>query len=151
MTRVAVCVSGYSDVICLPKYQRHMLAAFAPLWIWAPALLFVAFFARGLSIQAGNLPGARRGALNLGGAASVHALLPEDGWLVVSVVLPATQSDAAYSRGKSQLKWSVRGDMKHTAADFEDAAASLVLDLLRPTGMTKRSVAHARETSSPSM
>ena len=39
------------------------LAAFAPLWIWASALLFVAFFARGLSIQAGNLPGARRGAL----------------------------------------------------------------------------------------
>jgi hypothetical protein len=73
----------------------------------------------------------------------VHELLPEDGWLVVSVVLPATQSDAAYSRGKSQLKWSVRGDMKHTAADFEGAAASLVLDLLRPAGFTPLRVARA--------
>jgi hypothetical protein len=73
----------------------------------------------------------------------VHELLPEDGWLVVSVVLPATQSDAAYSRGKSQLKWSVRGDMKHTAADFEDAAASLILDLLQPAGFAPLRMARA--------
>ena len=73
----------------------------------------------------------------------MHELLPEDGWLVVSVVLPATQSDAAYSRGKSQLKWSVRGDMKHTAADFEDAAASLVLDLLQPAGFAPLRMARA--------
>ena len=73
----------------------------------------------------------------------MHELLPEDGWLVVSVVLPATQSDAAYSRGRSQLKWSVRGDMKHTAADFEDAAASLVLDLLRPAGFAPLRIARA--------
>ena len=73
----------------------------------------------------------------------VHDLLPEDGWLVVCVVLPATQSDAAYSRGSTQLKWSVRGDMKHTAADFEDAAASLVLDLLQPAGFAPLRMARA--------
>ena len=65
------------------------LAAFAPLWIWASALLFVAFFARGLSIQAGNLPGARRGALNLGGAASVHALMLFCGLQFWIVYVPA--------------------------------------------------------------
>jgi len=29
--RVAVCLSGYADVIALPAYQRHLLAAFMPL------------------------------------------------------------------------------------------------------------------------
>merc|ERR1712151_1436266 len=67
----------------------------------------------------------------------VHKLLPEDGWLVVCVVLPATQSDAAYNKGAVQRRWSVRG------ADFENAAASLVLDLLRPAGFTPLRIARA--------
>ena len=67
----------------------------------------------------------------------VHALLPVDGWLVVSVVLPATQSDAAYGRGARQRKWAVRG------ADWEAAASSLVCDLLRPAGFSPLRLARA--------
>ena len=60
----------------------------------------------------------------------MHRLLPADGWLVVSVVLPATQSDAAYSHGARQRPWTVRG------SSWEVAAASLVNDLLRPAGFS---------------
>ena len=68
----------------------------------------------------------------------VHALLPEDGWLVVSVVLPATQSDAAYmKRDATQRRWTVRG------SDWEAAASSLVCDLLRPAGFSPLRLARA--------
>ena len=51
-----------------------------------------------------------------------HALLPPDGWLVVSVVLPAFQADAADGVGGEQRTWRVVGQ------DFETATASLVRD-----------------------
>ena len=34
----------------------------------------------------------------------VHALLSDDGWLVVSVVLPWLQSDAAVAQGSKQRR-----------------------------------------------
>jgi SAM-dependent methyltransferase len=57
-----------------------------------------------------------------------RALLPDDGWLVVSVVMPPTQSDAMARVGAKQRRWAVAG------ADFEAAAASLVRELLLPSG-----------------
>ena len=58
----------------------------------------------------------------------MHELLTPEGWLVVSVVLPASQSDAAISVGDRQRKWAVQG------SDFESAAASLVRDVMLPAG-----------------
>ena len=60
--------------------------------------------------------------------AQIYALLPDNGWLVVSVVMPPSQSDAAYGLGTAQRPWRLRGD------DFESAAASLVNELLEPAG-----------------
>ena len=57
-----------------------------------------------------------------------RAVLPDDGWLVVSVVMPPTQSDAMARVGAKQRRWAVAG------ADFEAAAASLVRELLLPSG-----------------
>ena len=57
-----------------------------------------------------------------------RALLPSDGRLVISVVLPASQSDAAVSAGISQRRWDVSGD------SFESAAAALINNVLLPTG-----------------
>ena len=51
-----------------------------------------------------------------------------DGTLVVSVVLPASQSDAAIGVGSSQRRWNVDGD------SFETACASLVQHVLVPSG-----------------
>ena len=59
-----------------------------------------------------------------------HSLLSPDGWLVVSVVLPASQSDAASTMGGAQRRWNVTG------SDFETGAASLVRDVLMPAGFT---------------
>jgi len=56
-----------------------------------------------------------------------HALLPPDGWLVVSVVLPAFQADAADGVGGEQRTWRVVGQ------DFETATASLVRDVMLPS------------------
>ena len=66
-----------------------------------------------------------------------HALLAPDGRLVISVVLPASQSDAAASVGSSQRRWDVSG------SDFETAAASLVNNVLVPTGFTPLRIARA--------
>lgn len=55
-------------------------------------------------------------------------LLAPDGTLVVSVVLPASQSDAAIGVGSSQRRWNVDGD------SFETACASLVQHVLVPSG-----------------
>lgn len=56
------------------------------------------------------------------------SLLPPDGLLVVSVVTPPSQSDAAASAARAQRRWSVRGH------DFESSAASLVDNLFVPQG-----------------
>ena len=66
-----------------------------------------------------------------------RALLPPDGRLVVSVVLPASQSDAAASVGTSQRRWDVSG------ADFETAAAALVNNVLLPTGFAPMRIVRA--------
>lgn len=66
-----------------------------------------------------------------------RAMLPPDGRLVVSVVLPASQSDAAASVGGSQRRWDVSG------ADFETAAASLVTNVLVPTGFSPLRIVRA--------
>ena len=58
----------------------------------------------------------------------LHSLLPHGGWLVVSVVLPPLQSDAATWVGSSQRSWGVVG------TDFESAAASLIDSLFLPAG-----------------
>lgn len=50
------------------------------------------------------------------------------GRLVVSVVLPASQCDAAAAVGGTQRRWTVAG------REFEPAAASLLRDLLIPAG-----------------
>lgn len=57
-----------------------------------------------------------------------HSLLTSDGWLVVSIVLPASQSDAAADTGTRQRRWNMQGD------DFESGAASLVNDVFLPSG-----------------
>ena len=57
-----------------------------------------------------------------------RALLPPEGRLIISVVLPASQSDAAASVGTSQRWWDVSGD------SFESAAAALINNVLLPTG-----------------
>ena len=57
-----------------------------------------------------------------------RALLAPDGRLVISVVLPATQSDAALGVGSSQRRWNVDGDT------FEAATASLVQHVVVPSG-----------------
>lgn len=58
----------------------------------------------------------------------VRGLLKDEGWLVVSVVLPATQSDAAAEKGSEQRKWNVRG------LTFEACAASLLREVFIPSG-----------------
>ena len=60
--------------------------------------------------------------------AQAKALLAPGGKLVISVVLPASQSDAALGVGFSQRRWNVDGDT------FEAAAASLVQHVLLPSG-----------------
>ena len=55
-------------------------------------------------------------------------LLAPGGWLVVSVVLPASQSDAAAENGTRQRRWNVNG------TDFETGAASLIRDVFLPAG-----------------
>jgi len=55
-------------------------------------------------------------------------LLAPDGWLITSVVLPATQSDAASGSGAQQRRWNVKG------GDFETGTASLVNDVFLPAG-----------------
>ena len=67
----------------------------------------------------------------------VHDILSPDGWLVVSVVVPASQSDAAISSGGSQRQWSVTG------ADFEAATSSLVRDVMIPSGFVPLRIVRA--------
>ena len=69
--------------------------------------------------------------------AQARSLLTSDGRLVVSVVLPASQSDAAASVGSSQRRWDVSGQ------DFETAAASLVNNVLVPSGFTPLRITRA--------
>ncbi len=68
---------------------------------------------------------------------SAHALLAPRGTLVVSVVLPPLQSDAAARVGASQRHWRVQG------ATFETAAASLVETLLVPAGFALKRLVRA--------
>ena len=68
---------------------------------------------------------------------SAHALLAPRGTLVVSVVLPPLQSDAAAGVGASQRHWRVQG------ATFETAAASLVETLLVPAGFALKRLVRA--------
>ena len=75
-----------------------------------------------------------------GGAAMLdqaRALLAPTGTLVVSVVLPASQSDAALGVGSSQRRWNVDGD------SFESACASLVQHVLVPSGFTPERIVRA--------
>ena len=60
-----------------------------------------------------------------------------DGRLIVSVVLPASQSDAAATVGSTQRRWSVQG------RDFESAACSLLRDLLLPAGFVAERLVRA--------
>lgn len=69
--------------------------------------------------------------------AQARALLPVGGQLVVSVVLPASQSDAAVSVGSAQRRWEVAG------RDFESAAAALVANVLVPAGFEPQRVVRA--------
>lgn len=66
-----------------------------------------------------------------------RALLAPSGTLVISVVLPASQSDAALGVGSSQRRWNVNGDT------FETACASLVQHVLVPSGFTPTRIVRA--------
>ena len=66
-----------------------------------------------------------------------RSLLAPDGTLVVSVVLPASQSDAANGVGTSQRQWCVSG------TEFETAAASLVRGVLMPAGFEPLKIVRA--------
>jgi hypothetical protein len=66
-----------------------------------------------------------------------RSLLSPTGTLVVSVVLPASQSDAALGVGSSQRRWNVDGDT------FETACASLVQHVLVPSGFTPTRIVRA--------
>ena len=69
--------------------------------------------------------------------ASARELLAPDGWLIVSIVLPATQADAAASSGVAQRTWRVTG------GTFELAAASCITSLLLPAGFGLRALVRA--------
>ncbi len=64
-------------------------------------------------------------------------MLARGGRLVVSVVLPASQSDAAARVGATQTRWAVAGDT------FEAAASSLLRQLLIPAGLIPERVVRA--------